>query len=276
MVTVTWAANHGILDRQTPAVAFDGTRANETLQYTLRDTIAPVVTAISPPGGSTVTALTHIDVTFSEPVGGVDAADLLINGVAATKISGSQAGPYTFEFNQPANGTVQISWAANHGIHDLALARNAFAGIGWAYTLNSNVVETAVVINEIYYHPPSENPLEEWVELFNKGATAVNLAGWHLKGAGFTFPNVSIAAGGYLVVAADVPTFTGKHPGVSNATVWQSASRSPSAVSASPPTTGPSPSLRSPRRTPSLTPTGLRGWEPRAAAGSAAPRPRSC
>jgi len=216
VVAVRWAPNHGIVDRQNPPVAFDGTQTNEIAQYTLHDTIAPVVTDISPTPGGTLTALTHIDVIFSEPVGGVNATDLLINGVPATKVSGSLGGPYGFDFAQPASGTVQISWAAGHGIHDLAVSPNAFAGGSWNYTVNPAVVESSVVINEIFYHPPSENSAEEWVELFNTGAAAVDLNAWELKGAGFTFSNVTLAAGAYLVVAADLPTFAAKHPGVAN------------------------------------------------------------
>src|SRR5207302_2056438 len=84
LVSISWAANHGILDRQNPPISFDGTRAGETAQYTLHDTIPPVLSDISPLAGGTVTSLAHIDVTFSEAVGGVDASDLLINGVPAT------------------------------------------------------------------------------------------------------------------------------------------------------------------------------------------------
>src|SRR6185503_5832230 len=76
----------------------------------------------------------------------------------------------------------------------------------------------SVVINEILYHPTSTNVLEEWIELYNTGQTNVNLSGWRItKGLQFTFPtNTTIAAGGYLVIAADAATFAVKHPGVAN------------------------------------------------------------
>src|SRR5438552_8042407 len=75
-----------------------------------------------------------------------------------------------------------------------------------------------VVINEVMYHPPSTNLLEEWFELYNPGSNTVNLSGWQItKGVAFTFPsNTFVAAGGYLVVAADRPIFASKHPGVTN------------------------------------------------------------
>src|ERR1051325_8619983 len=81
-----------------------------------------------------------------------------------------------------------------------------------------------VVINEIHYHPvekarfnssgvcifsdtnqPADlsDDVHEFVELFNAGASAVDLSGWKIKGGiDFTFPNgASIGAGGYRVVA---------------------------------------------------------------------------
>ena len=75
----------------------------------------------------------------------------------------------------------------------------------------------SVIINEIMYHPSSEDVREEYIELSNVGATNVNLAGWRFaQGIQFTFPSVSIAPGDYLVVAADLATFTNKYPAVTN------------------------------------------------------------
>jgi hypothetical protein len=74
-----------------------------------------------------------------------------------------------------------------------------------------------VIINEIMYHPASENVREEYLELYNRGGTNVNLKGWRFsQGVRFTFPDVALAAGGYLVIAADITTFTNKYPGVTN------------------------------------------------------------
>jgi hypothetical protein len=73
------------------------------------------------------------------------------------------------------------------------------------------------VINEIMYNTPSANPAEEWIELHNRGTTAVNLLGWRISdGVDYTFGNVTIPAGGYLVVAADTEVFSGLFPGVGN------------------------------------------------------------
>jgi hypothetical protein len=66
-----------------------------------------------------------------------------------------------------------------------------------------------VVINEIYYDPPNNTTPTEFLELFNAGASAVDLSGWKMDaGVSFVFPSGStIAAGGYLVLAQDAAAF---------------------------------------------------------------------
>lgn len=75
----------------------------------------------------------------------------------------------------------------------------------------------APVINEVMFHPPGvpENVAQEWIEIFNPDAAAVDVSGWKFsKGVSFTIPAATtIPAGGYLVVAADVAAFTAAHPG---------------------------------------------------------------
>ncbi|MHA3774689.1 lamin tail domain-containing protein [Verrucomicrobiota bacterium sgz303538] len=75
-----------------------------------------------------------------------------------------------------------------------------------------------VLINEIMYHPQSENPAEEYVELYNSDSNEVDLSNWKLTGGvEFTFPaGAKIAARGYLVVASNAPGFATKYPTVTN------------------------------------------------------------
>jgi len=82
-----------------------------------------------------------------------------------------------------------------------------------------------IVISEIMYHPwhaenTPENPGEEYIELYNRGAQPVNLSGWWFNsGINFVFPdNVTLGPGEYLVVASDIETFTAKYPQVGNVT----------------------------------------------------------
>src|SRR4030095_1062852 len=76
-----------------------------------------------------------------------------------------------------------------------------------------------IVINEIMYHPASELETEEYIELRNTGAVAVNVSGWQFtSGVQYTVPAAtpSIPAGGFLVVAANAAAFTAKYPTVTN------------------------------------------------------------
>jgi CotH kinase protein/Lamin Tail Domain/PA14 domain len=68
---------------------------------------------------------------------------------------------------------------------------------------NALLLARDIVINEIMYHPISEDSDDEFVELFNRGASPVNIGGWRFtNGISFEFAsNTVIAAGGYLVVA---------------------------------------------------------------------------
>ena len=67
---------------------------------------------------------------------------------------------------------------------------------------------SGVVINEIHLNGVDNTVRNEFVELYNPAVVAVNLAGWRVTGGvDFTFPaGTSIAAGGYLVVAASPAT----------------------------------------------------------------------
>lgn len=62
-----------------------------------------------------------------------------------------------------------------------------------------------IVINEIMYHPDPANLGGEFLELYNRGNSPVDLRGWKLGSAvHFTFPAGTVMpAGSYLVVAKD-------------------------------------------------------------------------
>ena len=82
--------------------------------------------------------------------------------------------------------------------------------------------ESTVVINEIMYHPYHPVPgvediRQEFIEILNMGTDSINLSGWRLsRGVDFIFPEVTLKAGGYLVVAADLDVFTAQYPSVKN------------------------------------------------------------
>lgn len=93
----------------------------------------------------------------------------------------------------------------------------AATAIAWAWLGLDPAFAGDVVINELMYHPASEDVREEFVELLNVGATAVDLTGWRFtSGVRYTFGPVSIPPGGFLVVAADLATFRAKYPEATN------------------------------------------------------------
>jgi hypothetical protein len=218
VVNLTWAPTHGIRDLATVPNPFDSTGPGAIWSYATPDNVAPTVANTDPAPFVTLPSLNSIRVTFTEVVTGVDTNDLLINDRPALSVTGSGAGPYSFNFLPPSNGVVRVSWIAGHGIADLATPTpNPFGGGEWTYTLEPNASFAGkVVVNEILFNSVSGLPADEWIELLNVSTAPVNLAGWRFtRGVRFTFPNVSLPPNGYLVVAADLAAFQAKFPEVS-------------------------------------------------------------
>jgi Lamin Tail Domain/CotH kinase protein/Chitobiase/beta-hexosaminidase C-terminal domain len=209
-ISVGWDSESGITDLSGNLFNTSG-----SWTYTLLDTIPPTIASTTPAAGATVGSLTQAQVFFSETVTGVNASELLINGVPATSMSGSGFGPYVFQFAQPAQGTVQFSWSPGQNIRDTA--SNLFGGAGWTATLNSSsdaAALTNIVINEFLAANTSpaglldeDGLLDSWIEIYNRGSTTVNLAGWSLTDDAsqptmWTFPATNILAGQYMVIFA--------------------------------------------------------------------------
>ena len=118
------------------------------LESIVAETNPPTVLSVTPAPG-TITNLNQITVTFSEPVSGVAAAHLLVNGIGAAGLTGDGA-TYTFTFVQPAYGNVAITWSGAHNIFDHALPPNRFNATGpgatWNYTLVDNTTPTVAAL----------------------------------------------------------------------------------------------------------------------------------
>jgi hypothetical protein len=105
------------------------------------DSTPPTVTGRSPAPSSTITnSSVNIDVTFSEPVQGVDATDLVLTGTAAgaavkgtpTNTSGNT---WRFPVSNLASGALNVSLAPDPAdIQDLA--GNTLANVTWSYTVS--------------------------------------------------------------------------------------------------------------------------------------------
>src|SRR6185503_16792362 len=147
----------------------------------------------------------QMTVAFSEPVSGVSAADLLVNGVGTTMVLPVSSSVYTFSFPQPAYGAVQITWAAGHGITDQALPPNPFNGTGPGATWQYNLVDnTAPVVASL---TPSAGAtvrtLTSIIVLFSESVQGVNAADLQINGT---------AAAGVTQVTPSQYTFSFPEP----------------------------------------------------------------
>ncbi len=210
-VELRWDTDHSMTD--TNGNRFDETAASALWEYQMVDATPPFLTSVIPATNTTLASLTQIQVAFSEPVSGVDASDLRINGQAALGVVPISATTFRFDFAATAEGTADVTWNSTHGITDQAAAPNAFEATGWSYNVDSNAVGD-VIINEFSAAWFQDTVLtdedgdpNDWIELYNRGTNSVSLLGWSLSTdpqdpAMWEFPEVTLAAGQYLVVFA--------------------------------------------------------------------------
>jgi hypothetical protein len=71
-----------------------------------------------------------------------------------------------------------------------------------------------VVINEIMYGPLSSKSIDEYIELYNRGTSTIDVSYWRfIDGVDYLFPpGTVIPADGYLVVAKDMNNLLSKYP----------------------------------------------------------------
>jgi hypothetical protein len=168
------------------------------------DLRSPEVTLTKPVPGIEVRTLTEIQIVFDEPVTGVTAEDLLVDGTPATLVDGDGAGPYRFTVATPPVGQPEIRWSGDHGITDVSVDRNPFAGGSWTYRLDPDSALPTLVINEILVANRSG---DSWIEIANPGTEPISLLGMSLSDDPgqpdkWVFPDVVVEAGGFLVVFA--------------------------------------------------------------------------
>jgi hypothetical protein len=149
------------------------------------DSTPPDVSGLIPEIGATVRAVRWVSVGFTEEVDGVDAGDLLLDGVPAGRVSGEGKGPYIFGFEGASGRIAHVSWAPDHGIRDRATPPNAFEGGGWAYRVDAALPASRVLIGEILADNPggledADGDSPDWIEVQNDGDDWVNLDGWGL------------------------------------------------------------------------------------------------
>ena len=176
------------------------------------DDAPPVIEAIEPARGSVVRELYTIEVQFNEPVRGVEADDLLVNGAAAIEVVEVAAGDFVFTLPPLSDGTVQVSWRSDHGITDALGPRHPFAAEGWTYLVDTVSASSALMLTEFMADNQrtlndEDGDSTDWIEVHNAGAETASLTGWFLTDdpaapSKWAFPEIELAGGGYLVVFA--------------------------------------------------------------------------
>ena len=211
-INVWWAPSHGIGDQASPPNKFapEGSTGIQkaTWSYELLDLVPPRLASRLPLAGM-ARQFSQVELWFDEPVQGIDATDLMANGLTAKAVSGHGAGPYMFEFDESALGQVELTWADDHGITDFNRAPNPFLGQAWSVQVDPAHSPGDVVISE--FSAASTRAYKrvdgDWIELHNRGDATVSLAGWSLTDdranlAKWLLPDLSIGAGKRLVIFA--------------------------------------------------------------------------
>lgn len=210
-VRAAWIPNHGITDTADVPNRFIEAAGIATWAYQHVDPAAPRL-ALRLPAPGPVRQFSTVEVLFTEPVTGVDASDLLANGVPATSVTGLSAGPYVFTFAQAPAGPVEIRFADGHGIADTAFKPLPFAGGSWTVNVSPDRPDPAIRINEILASnltglKDEDGEEQPWIELHNHGTETVHLGGFALSDDRDTpgewiLPPIQLGPGQHLIVFA--------------------------------------------------------------------------
>ena len=115
------------------------------------------------------------------------------------------------QFGAQANGVSYGRWP--DGANDFYAFTTNTPG-----TNNSAILIGDIVINELMYDPISGSDDDQYIELYNQGTNPINLAGWQFtSGVTFTFPGVTLAPNGYLVVAKNMTNLLAQYTNLNSA-----------------------------------------------------------
>ncbi len=186
-------------------------------------TEGPVVAETDPASGAVAEALNAVSVTFAEPVSGVVAGDLVVDGSAAAAVAcptcaaGVGAGPWIFTgFAAPQSNPSVVALGAG-AIRDANA--HAFAGASWNFVLSV----PRIVINELHYNPLSSTDDEEFIEIVNADDVPVDVSGWQILefgSPGCLVPAGTILAPGAFLVCAKNPDALAGATGYVGALDW--------------------------------------------------------
>ena len=123
----------------------------------LEDVLPPKLVNFSPKQGQ-IDQFNQITLKFSEPVSGIDASDLQLNGESAITIEG-KGEMWTFNFDDVGYGEATLTWNASHGIEDFGRPANGFVPVTDKLTRYQVVDDVAPSLMEIM--PPPNGTVGE-------------------------------------------------------------------------------------------------------------------
>lgn len=169
--------------------------------FSIVGTIVPSITVTSPNGGEAWEQGTLHNITWTSELVTGNVKIELSDGVSAIVLEASIATTEeTYEWNIPAGQAV----GSNYTIIISGLESGAPSDASDApFAIVAPQPLADLVINEIMYNgPESGTDTTEFIEIYNRGAIAVNLEGYYFsQGVDFIFPNYELAPDGYVVVA---------------------------------------------------------------------------
>ncbi len=194
--------------------AYDGDQASNVTTVTL------TVSAVNDPPATVADAYEVLQNTSlnTSAMTGVLANDVDVDGPTLSVSLVPNSGPTHGQVTLNANGSFVYQPDTDFVGEDRFSYRVSDGLVTSSATpVTISVVDDSsiIVINEIMYHPPSENVADEYIELHNIGDTFVDLTGWQFdRGVDFIFPDVTLAGGQYLIIAADPAQFTATYGNV--------------------------------------------------------------
>lgn len=137
----------------------------------------PTVSAVSPVSGEISPPINSISITFNEVVRGLTvyhgilAEQLIVNGNAATNITGSGSGPYVFSGFNFTSGSISVQLlGSGDGINDIS--GNRLVDSNWNYILSHTISVSA---------SPAGGGNVTGGGIYNNGSTAIVVATYNLN-----------------------------------------------------------------------------------------------
>ncbi|HON08511.1 MAG TPA: CotH kinase family protein, partial [Verrucomicrobiota bacterium] len=171
--------------------------------------LVPYITNLNPAEKAVIKNLSYIEVFFSENVNGVDADDLLANGIPSISVNQITPSHYIFTFLYDLTGEINMQWRDGHNISDTD--GNLFRGGSWTYYVNPDV-QFGVIISEVMAGNKStirdeDGDYSDWIEIANLSDQPVDLNGWTLtdniiKPLKWCFPQIILNPGDYMLIFA--------------------------------------------------------------------------